>query len=114
MEVKAIHRYARISPLKGRQLAAQLKGLPAEKALQVLKFVPMKIARLIEKVLKSAISNAENNHNIPSLNLQVSSVRIDEGSAFKRFQPVSRGSAHPIRKRTSHIQVHLSEALKNN
>lgn len=109
MIVQAITKYARMSPKKVREVAREIQGMPASRALETLGFIPRKSARLIQKTLASAIANAENNHNLSSDDLIVSRAIIEEGPAFRRFRPVARGSAHPYRKRTSHIRIVLEE-----
>lgn len=109
MEVQALTKYVRISPKKARDVAREIQGLPASEALDLLSFIPRKSARLIRKTLQSAIANAENNNNLSVDNLVVLSSVVNEGPTIKRFQPVSRGSAHPIKKRTSHIKIILSD-----
>lgn len=113
MQVTALTKYSRISPKKARDVARTIKGKPANEALELLRFIPRKAARLLYKTLHSAIANAENNHNLNSDQLIVTSAIIEEGPAFRRFRPVARGSAHPIRKRTSHLRIILSEAETN-
>jgi len=108
MEVKALTKYSRMSPKKVREVTRAIQGQPANQAMDTLRFIPRKSARLVAKTLKSAIANAENNHNLASDDLIVLKAVVDEGPAFKRFQPVARGSAHPIIKRTSHIQIVLA------
>ncbi len=107
--VKAIHRSARISPMKIRPLMASIVGKSATEAVDILTFMPRKGARMTLKVLKSAIANAENNHNLSSANLIVQEAHIDDAKVLKRYMPVARGSAHPIRKRSSHIRIVLAE-----
>lgn len=109
MEVKALTKYARMSPKKMREVARVIVGRPATEAKELLRFIPRKSARLIAKTLDSAMANAENNHSLSAESLIVRSAQIDEGPAFRRYQPVARGSAHPIKKRTSHITIILSE-----
>lgn len=109
MEVQALMRYSRISPIKARQVAREIQGLPAPHALEVLRFIPRKAARLFAKTLKSAVANAENNHNLSADDLFVHRAVAEEGPAFRRFRPAARGSAHPIRKRTSHLRVILTD-----
>ena len=111
MEVQALTKYARMSPKKVREVAREIQGRPATEALELLKFIPRKSARLIAKTLTSAVANAENNHNLSSDDLTIKSAIIEEGPVFRRFQPVARGSAHPIRKRTSHIRIILSNEI---
>ena len=109
MEVQAIHRNARMSPQKVREVARQIQGLPANQALDLLRYIPRKSARLIAKVLASAIANAENNANLSSKSLFVASATVDQCIMIKRFKPAARGSAHPIEKGCSHIRVVLAE-----
>ena len=109
MEVRALTKYVRMSPMKVRQVTRQIQGLPAADAADLLKFIPRKSARLVAKTLNSAIANAENNHNLSSSSLVVAKAVADEGPAFKRYKPAARGSAHPIRKRTTHITIVLAE-----
>ncbi|OIO60713.1 MAG: 50S ribosomal protein L22 [Verrucomicrobia bacterium CG_4_10_14_3_um_filter_43_23] len=109
MEVQAISKYERISALKLRDLARQLKGLNANDALDRLALVPVKGARFIHKVLKSAIANAENNNNLSASKLWIQGVYVDQAITFGRFRPSARGSAHPYKKHTSHIKVVLTE-----
>jgi large subunit ribosomal protein L22 len=109
MEVKAITRFARISAFKAREVTREIQGLSALQALDVVRFSPKKAARLIGKTLSSAIANAENNNRMKVQNLLVKEAVVGEGPTFKRFQPKARGSAGPIRKRTSHIKIILVE-----
>jgi large subunit ribosomal protein L22 len=108
--VKAITRSARISPTKIRPVARSVQGLPAQKALAVLSFAPQKGARILQKTLKSAIANAENNHNLSSADLFVTEAHVDNAHVLKRYMPVARGSAHAITKRYSHIRIVLTDA----
>lgn len=109
MEVTALTKHTRISPKKARDVSSAIVGLSANDALEQLKFIPRKAARLFYKTLQSAIANAENNHDLASDDLVIKSAIVNEGPVFKRFKPVARGSAHPIRKRTSHLSIVLSE-----
>lgn len=109
MEVKAITRNVRSTPQKVRAVARVIQGLPAPKAVDTLRFIPRKTARLLGKTLASAIANAENNNNLSAENLVVLSARADQGSVLSRIRPSAKGSAHPIRKSTTHITVVLAE-----
>lgn len=109
MEVKAITRFARISAFKAREVTREIQGLPALLALDVVRFSPKKAARLVSKTLATAIANAENNNRLKAQNLVIKEAVVGEGPTFKRFQPKARGSAGPIRKRTSHIKIILVE-----
>ncbi len=112
MQVKSIYRFARISAFKAREVTREIQGLPATDALDVLRFTPKKAALLVTKTLRSAIANAENNNNLNVANLVVQEAVVGEGPTFKRFQPKARGSAGPIRKRTSHIRIILTDEIE--
>jgi large subunit ribosomal protein L22 len=112
MQVKSIHRNARISAFKCREVTREIQGLPATDALDLLKFVPKKAAGLVRKTLASAIANAENNNNLNVSNLVVKEAVVGEGPTMKRFVPKARGSAGPIRKRTSHIRIILTDEIE--
>ncbi len=109
MEVQALSKYIRISPKKARDVARTIQGKPANDALEMLNFIPRKAARLLRKTLQSAVANAENNHELSSRDLIVARALVEEGPVLRRFRPVARGAAHPIRKRTSHLRIVLSE-----
>ncbi|NIR29809.1 MAG: 50S ribosomal protein L22 [Gammaproteobacteria bacterium] len=109
MEVAAKLRYARISPQKCRLVADQIRGLPVDRAVQVLSFNPKKAARAVRKVLESAIANAEHNEGADVDELRVSRICVDEGPTLKRFRPRARGRATRILKRTSHITVTVGD-----
>lgn len=110
MEVQSIYKFARMSPKKVREVAREMQGRSANEALEILRLIPRKSARLIGKTLQSAIANAENNHNMPSDTLVVHRCLVEEGPAFRRFKAGARGQPKPRRKRTSHIRVVLAEA----
>ena len=110
MEVKAEHRYAKISAFKVREVTREIQGLPAEAALEIVRLVPKKAARLIEKVLASAIANAENNNNLRAGNLVIKQAIAGEGPTMKRMHTRARGSGARINKRTAHIRITLVEA----
>lgn len=109
MEVKAITKFARMTPQKVRDVARQIQGRPALEAVDLLRFIPRKSARLLLKTLNSAIANAENNNNLSPKDLVVSAATVGQGPVLKRFRPAAKGSAHPIRKSTSHITIVLSD-----
>ncbi|SIT70787.1 LSU ribosomal protein L22P [Ectothiorhodosinus mongolicus] len=108
METVAKLKFARVSPQKCRLVADQIRGLPVEKALQVLNFSPKKSAHLVRKILESAIANAEHNDGADVDELQVSRVCVDQGPVLKRIQARAKGRANRISKRTSHITVAVS------
>lgn len=112
MQVKSIHRFAKISAFKAREVTRAIQGLPATDALDLLRFTPKKAAGLILKTLKSAIANAENNNSLNLNDLVVKEAVVGEGPTLKRSQPKARGSAGPIRKRTSHIRVILTDEIE--
>lgn len=105
MEVKAICKNARISAKKMRDVAAAVQGMSVSQAIDVLSYSPKKGAYLINKTIKAAVANAENNNGLSPDELVLKSVRVDEGMTFRRTMPRARGSANMIRKRTSHITV---------
>jgi large subunit ribosomal protein L22 len=109
MEVKAVARYVRISPMKVRMLADAIKGRPVEKALDMLKFMPQKSAGIVEKVLRSAVANADQQADVDIDDLVVGSLIVDRGPMFKRFRARARGRGTRILKRTSHVTVVLTE-----
>ena len=109
MEVRSIHRGARISAFKCREVTREIQGLSASKAGDVLAFTAKKGARLVLSTLKSAIANAETNNNLRADKLVVKEAVVGEGPTLKRFRPKARGSAGPIRKRTSNIQIILTD-----
>ena len=111
MEVRSVYKSARVSPKKARDVAREIQGLPVSAALDALAFTPRKAAFLIGKTLKSAIANAENNHELDAEKLVVKEANVSDGPTFRRFKPRARGSASAIRKRTSHILVILSDEI---
>ncbi|MFN2542327.1 MAG: 50S ribosomal protein L22 [Chthoniobacterales bacterium] len=111
MEVRSTYKYARISPFKVREVMREIQGLPVSAALDVLAFTPKKAAFLINKTLKSAIANAENNANLKADGLVVKEAVVGEGPTVKRIMARARGSASRILKRTSHIRIVLSDEI---
>lgn len=89
------------------EIARLIQGKMASEAMELLRFIPRKSAKLLFKVLKSAVSNAENNDNVSENELFVEKAITGQGPAFKRFRPASRGSAHPFKKHTSHVTITL-------
>lgn len=112
MEVRSIYKYARISPFKVREVTREIQGLPVSAALDLLAFTPKKAAFLVNKTLKSAIANAENNANLKPDGLVVKEAVVGEGPTFKRIMARARGSASRILKRTSHIRIVLTDEIK--
>jgi len=107
MGYMAIHRFARISPRKVRPLADLVRGKFADDALDLLRFMPHRGARLLEKVIRSALANAEDRRASNLGDLMVVDVRVDGGPMFKRMRPHARGMADIIKRRMSHIRVEL-------
>jgi large subunit ribosomal protein L22 len=108
MEVKSVLKYARISDQKAREVARAIQGMPVSQALSVLNFTPKKAALLIGKALRSAVANAENNHEMDADELFVKSATATKGPVLKRIMPRARGSAGGIKKRMSHITLILA------
>jgi len=102
-------RFARISPRKVRIIIDLIKKKPVQEALNILKFTPKRGAKFLEKLLKSAIANAENNHNMNVDKLYIAEAYANAGPMFKRIRPRAQGRAFLIRKRTSHITIVLKE-----
>jgi large subunit ribosomal protein L22 len=111
MLTKAVARFIRVSPSKARLVANLIRGKPVGEALSILQYSPQAAARLLEKVLRSAIANAEHNHQVRSFeDLRVGTL-VDGGPVLKRIQPRAMGRAFNIRHRTSHITVTLTEPV---
>ena len=105
MEVRAVHKFARISDQKARQVTRAIKGMPVSQAISALTFTPKKAATLVGKVLRSAVANAENNHSLDAEDLIVKNATATKGPILHRHMPRARGSAAGIKKRMSHITV---------
>ena len=106
-EATATLKYARISARKVKIVADLIRGKDAKEALAIVKFTPKASSEVLEKLLKSAIANAENNHGMSSNNLYVAEIYANQGPTMKRIRPAAKGSAVRIRKRTSHITIVL-------
>ncbi len=109
MQTSAKLKMARISPQKTRLVADQIRGMPAEKALNTLSFSNKRAAGLVKKVLESAIANAEHNDGADVDELRVSVITVDEGPTLKRMKARAKGQANRILKRTSHIHVSVAD-----
>jgi large subunit ribosomal protein L22 len=114
MSFRASHRFARISPRKVRPLADLIRGKFADEALDILRYQPQRGARMLEKVLQSALGNAQDPDQtrgqvIDLDNLVISEARVDNGPMFKRIRPRARGMAFMIRKRMSHIHITVAD-----
>lgn len=109
IEAKASLKFARISARKVKIVADLIRGKNADEALAIVKFTPKASSEVIEKLLKSAIANAENNHGMKHENLYISEIYANQGPTLKRIRPAAKGSAVRIRKRTSHITIVLRD-----
>jgi large subunit ribosomal protein L22 len=105
MEARAVARYVRVSPRKARLVVDLIRGKKIDDARAILKFSPRAAAEIVEKVLNSAVANAERNLHLASDDLIVGSTFVDEGPTLKRIRPRAMGRAFRINKRTSHITV---------
>jgi large subunit ribosomal protein L22 len=109
MNVQAITKRVRMSPRKVREVTRQIQGLNALEAQAILSMVPRKSAFLVNKTLKSAIANAENNHDANTEGLVVKEAVVGHSTTMKRFRPRARGSASRILKRSCHIKITLTD-----
>ena len=109
IEARASLNYARISSRKVKIVADLIRGKSVEEAQNIVKFAPKASAEILEKLLNSAIANAENNHFMNRSNLYVAEIYANQGPTLKRIRPAAKGSAVRIRKRTSHITIVLRE-----
>ncbi|HBN77483.1 50S ribosomal protein L22 [Rubinisphaera italica] len=106
-KVKASHMYARISPTKVRHFTALVKGMTASQGLEQLRFLPNRGAKMLEKVLQSAVANAEDRGARSPATLKITEARVDMGPSFKRVWPRGRGRADMLQKKFAHIHVAL-------
>ena len=109
MEVSAILRGTRLSAQKGRLVADQIRGLPVDRALNILAFSPKKGATVIKKVLESAIANAEHNEGADIDTLKVKTIYVDKGPSLKRVTARAKGRGNRIEKQTCHITVTVGD-----
>ena len=109
IEARAELKYARISSRKVKIVADLIRGKSTSEALAIVKYTPKASSEIIEKLLKSAIANAENNHKMNASKLYVAEIYANQGPTLKRIRPAAKGSAVRIRKRTSHITIVLRE-----
>ena len=109
MEARAIAKYVRMSPMKVGVVLDLIRGKQVNEAFAILQYTPREAAVVINKVLKSAVANAENNLELNADNLYVSECFVGQGSTLKRFRPMDHGKAFRINKRTSHITVVVKE-----
>lgn len=112
MEITAKSKSVRISPRKVRLIAALIRNIPAKRALDDLFWIKKRAAGAVSKTIKSAIANAVHNAKITEDNLIIKRVEVNEGPAFKRFHPSTRGRVHPYKKKSSHLTIILEEINK--
>jgi large subunit ribosomal protein L22 len=110
MAFTASHKFARISPRKARLVMDMIRGRAVDDAISILRFSKQRSSGMIEKVVRSAVANANEQSAAPTRNtLYVKTCHVDPGPVIKRFQPKDRGKAYPIMKRTSHLVVTIDE-----
>jgi large subunit ribosomal protein L22 len=109
MQTQAVLRFVKMSPQKARLVADLVRGKPVGEAINILKFSPQKAARIIKKVLESAVANAENNDGADVDELKVREIFVDGGPVMKRTMPRAKGSADRISKRTSHVTIRVGD-----
>ena len=109
MEIKAVSKHQRISPQKVQKLVQAIKGKPVEVGINSLKFMPQKAAGLMNKVIRSAVANADQKEGIDVDALVIKNILVDQGPTFKRFKARARGRGTRILKRSAHITVILAE-----
>ncbi|MBI5167389.1 MAG: 50S ribosomal protein L22 [candidate division NC10 bacterium] len=110
MESRATARFVRVPPRKARLVVDMIRGEGINRALNIVKFTPKHAARVVEKVLRSALANAQHNHGVKDVDrLFVKEAIVDQGPTWKRIQPRAMGRAYRIKKRTSHITIVLQE-----
>lgn len=109
MQTRAIVRYARVTPRKARRVVDLIRGRKAGDALVSLRFMPYRAARDVEKLLKSAMSNAQQKNVTDPESLKIQKAFVDQGPIMKRMMPRAMGRANVIKKRTSHITLYLSD-----
>ncbi|AKG72983.1 50S ribosomal protein L22 [Salinicoccus halodurans] len=111
MQAKAVAKTVRIAPRKARMVLDLIRGKEVGEAIAILNLTNKRTSPVVEKVLKSAVANAEHNYDMDIENLVVSEAYADEGPTLKRFRPRAQGRATKINKRTSHITIVVSEAV---
>ena len=111
MEAKATAKYVRVSPRKAGQICDLVRGKNVDEALAILKFTPKAGSEVLEKLLKSAIANAENNNQMSHSKLYIAEIYSNQGPTLKRIRPAAKGSAVRIRKRTSNTTIVLKERV---
>jgi large subunit ribosomal protein L22 len=113
MDYRTEIKYIKTSPRKLREVADVVREQPLSKILVNLEFIEKRAAGVLKKAIKSAVSNAQNNHSVALDNLKLKVLEVNEGPRLKRWRPVSRGMAHPYQKKTSHIKIILTDNLSD-
>ncbi len=108
-QAKAVARYVRISPRKARLVVDLIRGKRVDEAFAILRHTPRAASPILEKLLNSAVANAEHNYSMDVGNLVITEAYVNEGPIMKRYQPRAQGRAYRINKRTSHITLVVSE-----
>jgi large subunit ribosomal protein L22 len=108
-QVRAVSKYVKGSPIKMRRVVNSVRGMYAQEALEVLSLLPQTAARQVYKTIKSALTNAEENHTLDAEDMVIAEIMVDEGPRLRRARYGARGRFKPIRKRYSHITVVLEE-----
>ena len=106
--VRASARYVRVTPRKARLVADQVRGMATTEALPLLRFSPRGASRDIQKLIESAMANAENNHDLVADEMRIAEINVDEGPTLRRWRARARGRATRIDKRTCHVSVALT------
>ncbi|MCZ6479754.1 MAG: 50S ribosomal protein L22 [candidate division NC10 bacterium] len=110
METRAVLKFVRVPPRKARLVVDLIRGQDVGQALTIVRYTPKRAARIVEKLLRSAMANAQHNHGVRDVErLFVKAATVDEGPRGKRWVPRAMGRATPIQKRTSHITIVLEE-----
>ena len=109
MEARAVENYIRMSPRKIRYIVDMIKSKSIDDAIDILSLTPKTAAIVVKKAIKSAVTNATENHKMKEQDLFISRIMVDEGPTLKRFKPRARGRANQIKKRTAHISVFVSD-----
>lgn len=109
VEAKAVAKYVKTGPRKLRIVLDNIRGKSTTEALNILRFTPRRAAKILEKVVTSAVANAENNMQMDSEKLYIHRAYVDGGPVMKRFRAASMGRATPVRRRTSHITIVVKE-----
>lgn len=109
---RAVAKYIRMSPRKVRRVIDLIRGRATKEAKTILKFMPYSAARVVEKVLNSAVANAKENENLNPEELKISKAFVDQSVTLKRWRAMSRGRGFPILKRTSHVTIEVTPGLE--